>query len=83
MVEKCLGKKIEDIPVLKHQCELLQTVPGIGKVLALILVVLTNGFSRFDSPRALACHAGVAPFRYSSGSGIRSKIRSRTKQIKG
>ena len=74
-LEKEIEKMIHDIPEMKHQYELIKSVPGIGKVVAQTLVVFTNGFTRFNSARALACHAGVAPFQYTSGTSIRSKNR--------
>jgi transposase len=74
-IEQTLEKMISNIPQIKHQYELLKTIPGIGKVVAQTLVVFTNGFTRFNNARALACHAGVAPFEYTSGSSIRSKNR--------
>lgn len=74
-IEKKLEQMIADIPEMKHQYELLKTITGVGKVLAQTLVIFTNGFSRFDNARALACHAGVAPFEYRSGSSIRGKNR--------
>lgn len=73
--EKQLQQMIDAIPELKEQYELLQTITGVGKVLAQTLIAVTNGFDRFDNPRALACHAGVAPFKYVSGSSVRSKNR--------
>ena len=74
-IEKKLEQMISAIPEIKHQYELLKTITGVGKVLAQTLVIFTNGFSRFDNARALACHAGIAPFEYKSGSSIRGKNR--------
>ena len=74
-IEQKLEKMISDIPEMKRQYDLLKTIPGVGTVLSQTLVIFTNGFTRFDNARALACHAGVAPFQYSSGSSIRGKNR--------
>lgn len=71
--EQTIEKMITGIPEMKHQYELLKTIPGIGKVVGHTLVVFTNGFTRFDNARALACHAGVAPFPHTSGSSIQGK----------
>ncbi|MFR4037034.1 MAG: transposase [Butyricimonas faecalis] len=30
------------------------------------MIIETEAFTRFDDPRKFACHAGVAPFRYTS-----------------
>jgi len=74
-MEAQLQEKINAIPEFKEQYALLQSIPGVGKVLSLTLVVFTDGFHRFDNPRSLACHAGVAPFEYKSGSSVRGKNR--------
>jgi len=73
--ENNLDRLIANIPEMKRQRELLKSIPGIGSVLSQTLIVFTNGFTRFNNPRALACHAGIAPFEYKSGTSIRSKNR--------
>jgi transposase len=74
-IEKQIEVLIFNDPHLKEQYALLQTIPGVGKILAQTILVYTNGFENFNNPRALACHAGVVPFEYSSGKSIRSKRR--------
>lgn len=49
------------------QYELLTSIPGIGPVIAGWLLVYTEGFTRFDNARQLACFAGSAPFPNQSG----------------
>lgn len=49
------------------QYELLVSIPGIGPVIAGWLVVYTEGFTRFENARQLACFAGRAPFPNQSG----------------
>jgi transposase len=39
------------------------------------MIVETNAFKDFGDPRKFCCHAGVAPFSFSSGSSIRSRNR--------
>ena len=58
---------------LNHQYKLITSVSGAGKQVAINTIVATQGFTKFDNPRKFACHAGVAPFNYSSGSSIKSK----------
>ena len=53
------------------QYELLRSVPGVGAVSAVMLLVTTQGFTRLTAPKKLACYAGIAPFPYRSGSSIR------------
>lgn len=48
----------------------LQTIPGIGPKTALLLICLTDGFTKFDDPRKLASYVGICPRVYQSGSSI-------------
>ena len=51
----------------------ITSVPGIGKVTALLLICFTNEFNSFSTARELACYCGVVPFEYTSGKSVRSK----------
>jgi len=55
---------------LKQKYDLLTSIKGVGKVLAISLLVYTQGFTRMDDPRKLACYCGVAPFEYRSGTSV-------------
>lgn len=52
-----------------------KSVPGIGNITALNVIVSTGEFQRIDDPKKFACYAGVAPFEHKSGSSIRGKTR--------
>jgi transposase len=60
---------------MKAQYELITSVPGVGPQTALYLLITTKAFTAFRNWRKLACHAGIAPFEYSSGSSIRGKTK--------
>ncbi len=51
--------------------ELLSTIPGIGWLTALTLVVEIVDFSRFPDGEALSSYAGLTPSEHSSGERIR------------
>ena len=53
--------------------DLLKSVDGIGKRIAIYMVAVTMGFTRFQNPKQFFCYAGLAPFRYTSGKSIHSK----------
>ncbi len=57
------------------QYKLLRTVPGIGKVVSVSLLITTRGFTKLTNPRKLSCYMGIAPFPYQSGSSINYKNR--------
>jgi transposase len=60
---------------LLSQYKLIQSVPGIGKIVATRLLITTKAFTQLTDPRKLACYMGVAPFPYQSGSSIHYKNR--------
>jgi transposase len=66
---------IKEDAALSRQYELINTVPGIGNITAMYLLVYTNGFTRFKTWRQFACYCGIAPFDYSSGTSIKGKTR--------
>ena len=72
-VDALIIGQIKADPKTERQYDLLRTIPGVGPQLAAYLVAITDGFTRFNTPRQLSCHAGVAPFERSSGSSVRGR----------
>jgi transposase len=70
---KCIIQEHEE---LRTNYQLICSVPGIGFITAIQLLVYTNNFKRFDNAKQLASYCGVAPFVYSSGSSIRGKTQT-------
>ena len=74
-----LDAKIEDVIAnsteLSRQKELLMSIPGIGKTIAVYMIIATKGFTSFKNSRKFACYAGVAPFEYSSGTSIKGRTK--------
>ncbi|MFC5410769.1 IS110 family transposase [Larkinella bovis] len=58
---------------LKELFAWITSVPGIGSATATEVLVATDEFKTITDPKKLACHAGVAPFEYRSGSSVRGK----------
>lgn len=69
-LEQKLMALIQEDETLKDQYKRMQSIPGVGKVLALNMLIKTNGFSEITTARQMACYAGVVPFEYQSGSSI-------------
>jgi transposase len=74
-IEESISKLIEADQQVSEQCKLITSVPGIGKITALNIIITTGEFKRIQEAKKFACYAGVAPFEYSSGSSIRGKTR--------
>lgn len=51
----------------------LKSIPSIGSKTALELIIITDGFTRFDDVKQLCAYVGVSPTTYSSGSSVRGK----------
>lgn len=66
-IEKQMLDMIQKDEELKELYRLTTSVIGVGKVTAIHLLIMTEGFTKFDSAKQLACYAGVVPFEHSSG----------------
>jgi len=60
---------------LKELYDLSTSIKGIGKQIAVYLLIHTQAFKAFENVRQLACYCGLAPFAQTSGSSINSKSR--------
>jgi transposase len=74
-LEKMIKETIALDDPVKKQMELLESIPGVGKVVATAIIVKTEGFRQYTDPRKLACCAGVVPFRYQSGTSVNSRAK--------
>ena len=74
---KSLEDRLLDLVKQVHQDVLtrLQTIPGIGPKTAIMLVVLTGGFERFNSASELCSYAGLTPVIRQSGSSVKGRAR--------
>jgi transposase len=69
--------KLEGV-VKNHQADLISrlcSIPGIGKRTAIYLIVLTQGFEKFENSRQLISYFGLDPTIHESGSSIRGRSR--------
>ena len=66
-IEKEINNIIQQNPSLQQNHQLLQTIKGVGKVLATATIIKTKNFTRFTNARKFACYCGTAPFENTSG----------------
>ena len=72
-----LEKNLLELVKQDHQ-ELLtriKTIPGIGPKTGLMLIVLTDGFHRFNSASELCSYAGLTPIIRQSGTSVNGRAR--------
>ncbi len=74
-IEKAIAQLIRQDPHIEQQMQWATSVPGVGKITALNVIIATGEFERISEAKKFACYSGVAPFEHSSGSSIRGKTR--------
>jgi len=57
----------------KETFALLTSIPGIGKKTAIMLIVVSNNFKKFDTVKQMIAYLGLSPRIYQSGSSVRGK----------
>lgn len=65
--ERQINEHVERHPDLKQQCQLLESIPGIGKRTATRLLAEIEDISRYKSARQVAAYAGLTPRNNRSG----------------
>lgn len=74
-LESNIEKIVSKNALLKEQSDLMQTIPGVGKVLTWVIIAKTEGFTSITEPRKMACYSGVVPFDFQSGTSIKGRNR--------
>lgn len=74
-IERQIRDHIDSDPKLKQQRDLLESVPGIGKVVSGMLLSYYGGDLRFDSSKQAVALAGLDTSRRESGTSVKGKPR--------
>jgi len=74
-VHESMLQLVQSDETLNKQYQLIITVPGVGDITALYLLIYTGAFSRFNDWKQFACYCGIVPFDHQSGTSIRAKTR--------
>lgn len=64
--------------IIEHDHDLfyrLLTIPGIGKSTAMHMIVVSDGFRKFEHAKQFICYLGLSPTETSSGSSVRGNNR--------
>jgi transposase len=72
-LEKNIDDHIDRHPGLKHDIDLITSIPGVGRTTAAKVVGHLGDIRRFDNAKALAAYIGVTPRQRTSGSSIRGR----------
>lgn len=70
-----LEKQIMELTKQHYESEfnMLTSIPGIGKKTAMLLILSTDGFTRFDNIKQLVAYTGIAPRVFQSGKTVNKK----------
>lgn len=70
-----LEKQIMELTKQHYENEFntLTSIPGIGKKTAMLLILSTDGFTRFDNIKQLVAYTGIAPKVFQSGKTVNKK----------
>ena len=72
-LEKNINDHIDRHPNLKHDAELLASIPGLGMTTVAKILGHLGDIKRFDSAKSFAAFLGVTPKQRSSGSSVRGR----------
>ena len=82
IVTQCIEKQIAVLELKMQQLteqyhnqvyQQLQTIPGLGKKTAMLLIVLSDGFKKFSSSKQLSSYFGLTPRTFESGTTVKGK----------
>lgn len=74
-IEEKIKEIINANEALQRTYGLICSIKGVGLIVATYMITSTNNFTKFNNARKFNCYAGIAPFKYESGTSIRGKSR--------
>jgi transposase len=69
-IDQQIEQLIEQHPTLQRDRKLLRSIPGVGPVIAVIMLALLQHGERFDSAPQLAAYLGLNPVGAQSGTSV-------------
>jgi transposase len=76
-IDKEIKNLIDKDDSFKHKINLAKSVPGVGLLLAVNLLVLTKGFTEHLNYKHTAAYTGICPYEQISGTSLHKPPRSR------
>jgi transposase len=80
-IEAEISTTIDQDPKLRNQRELLESIPGIGEVVATTLLGEVPKIAEFRSGKALAAFVGLCPREFRSGTSVRASWLSKVGNV--
>jgi transposase len=74
-IEKEIASILKTDEHLHQLLKIITSVPNIGTVIATEIIIRTNEFRDFTSPKKFSSYCGIAPFSRTSGTSLKGKPR--------
>lgn len=81
-VEQEIKNMIASDEKINNIYQILQSIPGIGPVIAQHILFITDCFKKINSWKTFASYIGTAPFPHTSGTTVRGRTRVSRKSYK-
>jgi transposase len=73
VIEKEMAEIVDHDDGLRELVDLITSVPLVGKVIAIEIIILTNEFRDVSCPKKFSSFCGIAPFARTSGTSVNRK----------
>jgi len=74
-IERAMEELIDESADLARDVELIDTIPGVGRQTAMVVLAELGDVRRFSRSRQLSAFVGVSPRVWESGSSVRKRTR--------
>jgi transposase len=72
-VEKSMDELIKTEDKMQNNYKLSRSVKGVGKILAIQMLIHTHNYTRFSTWREFSAYCGIVPYPYESGTSIHGR----------
>lgn len=72
-IEREMEALIKSSPVMQINYKLSKSVKGVGRILAIQMLLHTHNFTRFEEWRQFSAYCGLVPYPYQSGTSIHGR----------
>jgi len=74
-LEAAIDAQADECTAVRQACQLLESIPGIGRRSAIRVLAELGDWTRFASARQVAAYAGLTPSHHRSGTSVRRRSR--------
>lgn len=74
-IERTIKEAIDQDDQLSQLYQLASSVKGVGLIVAVNIIIVSNEFKSIREPKKMACHCGVVPFNQQSGKSLKTRSR--------